>query len=46
MSRTENGTAVLRNADEIDWRYVWLTHAMIYSGKLEPPKIAGYKMQT
>ena len=47
MSRTETGTAELRrNADEIDWRQVWLTNAMIDSGKLEPPKIARYKMQT
>jgi len=47
MSRTETGIAVLRrNADEIDWRQVWLTNAMIDSGKLEPPKIAHYKMQT
>jgi hypothetical protein len=46
MSRRETGTAVLRNADEIDWRHVWLTHGMIDSGKLEPPEIARYKMQT
>ena len=45
MSRTETGTA-RKNADQIDWRHVWLTHAMIDSGKLEPPKIARYKMQT
>ena len=46
MSRTETGTAVLgRNADEIDWRQVWLTTAMIDSGKFEPSKIARYKMQ-
>ena len=39
MSRTETGTAELgRNADEIDWRQVWLTNAMIDSGKLEPLK--------
>ena len=44
MSRT--GTSVLgRNADEIDWRQVWLTTAMIDSGKFEPSKIARYKMQ-
>jgi hypothetical protein len=44
MSRT--GTSVLgRNADEIDWRQIWLTTAMIDSGKLEPSKIARYKMQ-
>ena len=47
MSRTETGTAALgRSADEIDWRQVWLTNAMIDSGKLEPSKIARYKMQT
>ena len=39
MSRTETGTAELRrNADEIDWRQVWLTNAMIDSRKLEPRK--------
>jgi hypothetical protein len=47
MSRTETGTADLRrNADEIDWRHVWLTNVMIDSGKLESPKFAHYKMQT
>lgn len=47
MSSTETGTAVLRpHADEIDWRQVWLTNAMIDTGKLEPTKIARYKMQT
>ena len=47
MSRKETGTAELRrNADEIDWRQVWLTNAMIDSGKLEPPKISRYKLQT
>lgn len=47
MSRSETGTAVLRrNANEIDWPHVWLTNTMIDSGKLEPPKIARYKMQT
>ncbi len=48
MSRTEtDNSALRRNADEIDWRHVWLTNAMIDSGKLEPPKIARYKiMQT
>ena len=37
---------VLPASEEIDWRQVWLTNAMIDSGKLEPPKIARYKMQT
>jgi hypothetical protein len=47
MSSTETGTAELRrNADEIDWRHVWLTNANIDSGKLEPANIARYKMQT
>jgi len=47
MSSTETGTAELRrNADEIDWRHVWLTNASIDSGKLEPANIARYKMQT
>lgn len=47
MTRTKTGTAALReNADEIDWRHVWLTNAMIAGGKLEPRKIARYKIQT
>jgi len=47
MSTTETGAAELRrNADEIDWRHVWLTTANIDSGKFEPANIARYKMQT
>jgi hypothetical protein len=47
MSRKETGTAELRrNADEVDWRHVWLTCANIDSGKFEPANIARYKMQT
>jgi hypothetical protein len=47
MSRMETGNAELRrNADEIDWRHVWLTNAKIDSGKLESANIARYKMQT
>ena len=45
MSTTETGTAERRNADDIDWRHVWLTHANIDSGKFEPANIARYKMQ-
>ena len=41
MSKTEVGTAELyRSADEINWRHVWLTNAMIDSGKLGLPKNA------
>ncbi len=47
MSSTETGTAELRrNADEIDWRHVWLTNANIDSGRFEPANIARYKMPT
>ena len=45
MSKTEVGTAELyRSADEINWRHVWLTNAMIDSGKLGPPKNARRNM--
>jgi hypothetical protein len=40
MSATGMRTAKLSRSDEIDWRHVWLTAALIDSGKFGPPKIA------
>ena len=46
MSATEiRATGVLRSADEIDWRHVWLSTVMIDSGTFGPPKIARHEMQ-
>ena len=45
MSATGVRTAELRRSDEIDWRHVWLTAALIDSGKFGPPKIAPREMR-
>ena len=47
MSAMEIRTAEPRQSDGVvDWRHFWLTNVMIDSGKLEPRKIARYKMLT
>jgi len=44
MDLQENGTTQQR-PDELDWRHVWLTTAMIDSGKLIPGDIPRYRVR-